>query len=486
MADLSDMDLVRAFARDHSETAFAELVQRHLNLVYSVALRFTGQAGDAQDIAQAVFIILARKAPGLRAGTVLTGWLYETTRFTAARWQRTAARRHAREQEAYMQSLEPDSPDAWQQLAPHLETAMAQLAERDRTLLALRFYQNKTGPEAAALLGLGAAAAQKRTARALEKLRKFLGQRGIPLSAAAIAGAVSANSVQAAPTALAKTITAAATQGAAAGTSTLSLVKGALKIMAWTKIKTAIVAGTVVLLAAGTTTVTVREIQAHETYSWQRREIYGNLLDEVPPQVRIVRTKYGKFGECNRGTDKVLGAGMPVKYILAAAYDTAPAHVVLPASAPAGKYDFIANLPNGNAEALQREIRRKFGLTGRVQVLETNAYLLKVNNAAKLASHAFHGGSGNFARPTGLQYGADALSAVAGGMEFIFDKPIVDQTETAGMFHLQFLADETNWDNTESRIESVRDTLRDELDQAGLELVPTNMPIEMLVVEHAK
>jgi tetratricopeptide (TPR) repeat protein len=81
MADVSDMDLVREYADRNSEPTFAELVHRHINLVYSVALRFTGHSQDAQDVTQAVFIILAQKAGGLRAKTILTGWLYETTRF---------------------------------------------------------------------------------------------------------------------------------------------------------------------------------------------------------------------------------------------------------------------------------------------------------------------------------------------------------------------------------------------------------------------
>src|SRR5271154_5102748 len=136
MPDANDMDLVREFARDNSEAAFTELVRRHINLVYSVALRCTGDAGDAQDVTQAVFIILARKAAGLREKTLLTGWLYETTRFAAAPLLRPHARRHAREQEAYMQpSLnEADTAAVWTQLAPHLEAAMSRLAERDRAL----------------------------------------------------------------------------------------------------------------------------------------------------------------------------------------------------------------------------------------------------------------------------------------------------------------------------------------------------------------
>jgi RNA polymerase sigma factor (sigma-70 family) len=272
MPDISDMELVREFARNHSEAAFTELMRRHLNLVYSVARRCMGNDGDAHDVTQAVFIILARKAAGLRDKTLLAGWLYETTRFTAARLNRTNARRRAREQEAYMQSTlnEADQAAVWARLSPHLEAAMSRLAERDRALLVLRFYENKSGPEAAALLGISEDSAQKRAWRAIEKLRKFFARQGVALSGVAIAGAVAANSVQAAPVALAKTIPAVAlAHGAAATTSTLTLVKGALKIMAWTKAKMAVFTSVVILLAAaGTVTVVenhLRHAPPHQT-----------------------------------------------------------------------------------------------------------------------------------------------------------------------------------------------------------------------------
>ena len=239
MPDANDMDLVREFATQQSEAAFAELVRRHVNLVYSIARRCTGSESDAEDVTQAVFVILARKAAGLRARTVVAGWLAETTRHTAACVQRGHARRHAREQEAYMQSTltDADTAEAWARLAPHLEAGMAQLGERDRTLLTLRFYENKSGPEAAALLGIQEAAAHKRTARALEKLRKFFTRRGVALSATVIAGAVTANSVQAAPAGLAVKISVIATHGAAMTTAITSLVKGTMKTMTWMKIK---------------------------------------------------------------------------------------------------------------------------------------------------------------------------------------------------------------------------------------------------------
>jgi alpha-tubulin suppressor-like RCC1 family protein len=152
---------------------------------------------------------------------------------------------------------EADHAAAWEKLSPHLEAAMSRLAERDRALLVLRFYENKSGPEAAALLGIGEESARKRVTRAVEKLRKFFAQHGVALSGVAIAGAVSANSIQAAPVALMKTIPAVAlAKGAVATSSTPTLVNGALKIMAWTNVKTAVVAGAVIILTAiGTATV---------------------------------------------------------------------------------------------------------------------------------------------------------------------------------------------------------------------------------------
>lgn len=254
--EMQDMELVREFTRDHSEAAFAELVRRHIPLVHSVARRCTGNDGDAQDVTQAVFIILARKTATLREKTLLAGWLYETTRFTAAKWLRTGARRRAREQEAYMQSTldESGTSAAWPELAPHLETAMGKLKQRDRALLVLRFYENKSGAEAATLLGISENTAHKRVARALEKLRAIFARHGVT-STANIAEIISVNSIQAAPAALIKTTTAVAlVNGATASTSTATLIQGALKLMAWTKVKTTIIAGTCLLLAAGTAT----------------------------------------------------------------------------------------------------------------------------------------------------------------------------------------------------------------------------------------
>ncbi|HZM01800.1 MAG TPA: sigma-70 family RNA polymerase sigma factor [Candidatus Saccharimonadales bacterium] len=261
MPDVNDMALVRQYTDHNSETAFAELVRRHINLVYSVAWRYAGNSHDAQDVAQTVFIVLAQKAATLRHRATLTGWLYETARFTGARLIRTRARQQAREQEAYMQSTLNDSEAdrLWRQLAPLLEDAMTRLSERERTVLALRFFENKSGAETAALIGIREWAAHKRTARALEKLRKFFTSRGVNSTTAVIATAISSHSVQAAPMALAKSITAAAiAKGTAAGSSSLSLTKGAVKFMASTHAKTTVVS----LIVAGLAALSIVQYQA--------------------------------------------------------------------------------------------------------------------------------------------------------------------------------------------------------------------------------
>lgn len=116
MTVVNDMDLVREYATRNSESAFAELVQRHVNLVYSVAMRYVGNSQDAEDVTQAVFIVLAKKAVVLREKTVITGWLYEATRLMAMQFLRSKIRRESREQEAYMQSILNDSEteNVWQ------------------------------------------------------------------------------------------------------------------------------------------------------------------------------------------------------------------------------------------------------------------------------------------------------------------------------------------------------------------------------------
>ena len=260
MPELNDHELLAEFARSESEPAFATLTARHVNLVYSAARRFSGNPHHAEEITQAVFIILARKAGKLSPRIVLSGWLYQTARLTAANFVKGEIRRQQREQEAYMQStLNETDTMTWEQIAPLLDEAMGHLGETDRNAVVLRFFENRTAAEVAAALKLTEAAAHKRVNRALEKLRKIFTKRGVTLSATLIAGAVAANSVQAAPAGLAMTVTAAAANGASISATITTLVKGTMKTMTWLKLKFAVGMGVAALLAGGVATVAVSQ-----------------------------------------------------------------------------------------------------------------------------------------------------------------------------------------------------------------------------------
>jgi RNA polymerase sigma factor (sigma-70 family) len=272
MPDASDLELLRDYDRQDSEDAFAALVQRHIHLVYSVALRHVGIAAQAEEITQAVFIILARKAAGLRPGAILEGWLHETTRLTALSFLRGERRRHFREQEAYMQSALQESGDdpAWNQLAPLLDEAVSWLGKKDRDAVTLRFFKEKSLREVAAALNVNETAAQRRVHRAVEKLRRCFTKRGVALSSVAITAAISANSIQAAPVALAKSVTAVAiVKGSIAAASTLALVKGTMKIMTWIKIKFALGVSMAVLLAGGAATIAISQTTSDDKITSQ-------------------------------------------------------------------------------------------------------------------------------------------------------------------------------------------------------------------------
>lgn len=260
MPEANDHELLAQFSRENSEAAFAALVERHLSLVYSVALRCARNPHAAEEITQAVFIILARKAKDLSAKTILSGWLHQTARLTAANYLRTEIRRRKHEQEAFMQTTLTESENSandeiWRQLAPHLDETISKLRAKDRDALILRYFENKNLREVGAALGVEERAAQKRVNRAVEKLRNYFSKRGIGLTTAIIAGVISANSVQAAPVALTATIAATVLKESTVAASTLTLVKGTMKIMTWLKIKIAAGITATVLLTGGAATV---------------------------------------------------------------------------------------------------------------------------------------------------------------------------------------------------------------------------------------
>ncbi len=284
MDNASDMNLLRQYVERSSDVAFGTLVSRHVNLVYSAALRNAGSTHAAEEITQAVFVILARKAHRISDKTILQGWLYQTTRLTAASFLKSEARRRRREQEAYMQSemQHAGHEETWDQLAPFLEDAMGQLNEKERSAIVLRFFGDKKFAEVAEAFGISENAAKKQVARALEKLHLYFSRRGISSPTAILADVLSANGVQAAPPGLAQSATVIALgKGASAGGSGLALVKSALKYMAWTKFKTGILASVGIFIVASTATVTLLDVRPFGESSQTQKLADGSVLTLV-------------------------------------------------------------------------------------------------------------------------------------------------------------------------------------------------------------
>ncbi len=254
MDSLDDIALLGQYATSGSEAAFEALVQRRIGFVYSAALRQVRDPQLAEEVTQTVFIVLARKARSIPDQTALTGWLFNTTRFTSLAQIRAAAKRHYHEQ-AIPMDTEIEAPVAealWQEMAPLLDEALSTLGEKDRRAVLLRFFDNKSLAEVGRSLAVGEDAARKRVERALAKLHGYFARRGISSTTSLIASAICVNSVHAAPPLLAKHVAVLAlAKGVAAGGSTVTLIKGALKIMAWSKAQTATVGLVVVGMATG-------------------------------------------------------------------------------------------------------------------------------------------------------------------------------------------------------------------------------------------
>ncbi len=216
-----DAELLRRYALEKSEPAFAEFVQRHVNLVYAVALRRVGgDAHLAQDVAQVVFTDLARKASSLVGHPSLSAWLFRSARFAAAQAMRAEKRRGIRELEAYvMQELtQPTAAESnWDELRPVIDEAMDELAERDRVAVWLRFYEGRSFAEVGAKLVASEDAVRVRVDRALERMRVTLTRRGVVSTTTALSSALAHESGVVAPAGFAASVTGAALTGAAAG-----------------------------------------------------------------------------------------------------------------------------------------------------------------------------------------------------------------------------------------------------------------------------
>jgi uncharacterized protein (TIGR03435 family) len=477
MQTLADMDLVAQFVRNNSEDAFAQLVERHINLVYSSALRQVGDPHLAQDISQAVFIILSKKAATLGKGTIVSAWLYRTTRFAAADALKQQRRRLAREHEAYMQATEESTAidNTWKEIAPEVDAAMSMLNESDRRAIVLRFFENKALAEVAGALGIEERAAQKRVARALDKLRVFFAKRGVATTTTTISAAISANSVHAAPVGLAPIVTTAAVaKGIAASTSTLTLVKGALKIMAWTKAKTISVATVVVLFAAGATTIVGSKLVTARQDDSQIWQVNSDTVDHLSPMVLIRQTEYPqRRGMVQTAKRRSLGINVSTDSIFAAAYGMSPVRTVFPPDLPQKRYDFVTSMPNPE-QALRDEIQKTLHLKAHVESRATEVLLLQRKNPDAPSIRPAAGKRGGMHSSSGeMNWDNQQLMNVAQNIEGLFGKPVLDRTWTSQRFDMTL-----RW-----KPNSVDDLRKALLEQLGLELVPASEPIQLLIVE---
>jgi RNA polymerase sigma factor (sigma-70 family) len=240
------------YVQTGSDAAFRELVAHYVDLVYSTALRLVGgNAHRAEDVAQIVFVRLARVARALPKDVKLGGWLHRDTCFTASTLMRGERRRQARERQAVaMNALQNISKADYSLVAPVLDEAINELGEEDRTAILLRFFEQNDFRSVGDALGSNEDAARMRVKRALEKLEGLLKRRGITTAATSLGVVLSANAVQAAPVGLAVTISPVALAGTAATTSTI--IATTTKAIAMTTLqKTLVTAAVAVLAGAG-------------------------------------------------------------------------------------------------------------------------------------------------------------------------------------------------------------------------------------------
>ncbi|MGI4789128.1 MAG: sigma-70 family RNA polymerase sigma factor [Janthinobacterium lividum] len=247
---MEDRVLLQRFIKENSQEAFAVLTARYLSLVYAVCRRELTDAEAAEDVTQAVFLILARKASSLGRGVILSGWLFQTARFAAKNARLLAQRRADYEQkaaEALMQQQNETEDASWAELEPLLNQSLAALKGTERDSVLLRFFQGASFAEIGATLGLSEEAARKRVTRALQKMRRFFTKNGVIVPSIALTGLLTAHAAKAAPVAISASIAnltssllAGHTTAVLTGSHAYQLTEGILKAMKVAQIKMAV------------------------------------------------------------------------------------------------------------------------------------------------------------------------------------------------------------------------------------------------------
>jgi RNA polymerase sigma factor (sigma-70 family) len=270
---MDNRQLLEEYAQSGREEPFRQLVERHINLVYSSALRQTRNPDLAEDVTQAVFILMAQRAKKLPSAVVLSGWLYKATHYTVLNIMKMEHRRKQHELRAAKLADAPaPQPQPWDELRPVLDSAMARLDETSRNAILLRFFEGRSVKETGQVLAMSENAAAKRIGRALTKLRGYLGKEGVTLPTGILAGLISANAVESAPMQLAAAVCTeamAAVGVACAAAGSLALAQATASIMFWAKLKALLLTPLIVLGVIATAIVVkpmaVRMFQSRQT-----------------------------------------------------------------------------------------------------------------------------------------------------------------------------------------------------------------------------
>jgi RNA polymerase sigma factor (sigma-70 family) len=253
---LDDSELLSCYALDRNPAALRQLIERHIDFVYSAALRQTRDPHLAQDITQAVFVLFAQRAWRLKPDIVIKGWLFNASRFVVANARRADARRRKHERKAAAMRREIVAESGISDVSAHLDEAIARLSEKDRRVLFLRYFENLPIASLGELLGVSENAAQKRVTRAQERVKELLVRQGVTMTSASVGGVLASSALQVAPAHLAKATADVALHGNAANSiSVFSLAKGAGRSMIRAKAKVMAIPAAVVAACIGTAVV---------------------------------------------------------------------------------------------------------------------------------------------------------------------------------------------------------------------------------------
>ncbi|MBN1257046.1 MAG: sigma-70 family RNA polymerase sigma factor [Planctomycetes bacterium] len=321
---MTDYQLLQEYVKDGSQSAFAKVVEQHLALVYSSALRQVRDRHLAEDISQAVFLGLAQKAKKLGKDASLAGWLFTATRYASANAIRTRRRRMYHERTAAQAAnQEVINDNIWESLSPFLDNALASLRKKEREAVLLHYFEGKSLPEVAGELSLTEDGARKRINKAIDKLRGFLRRKGVAVPLTAFIALLPSKAMAAVPVTLASAtvstamgMAGAGIAGAAGVSGTISAItEGMMKMMFWTKMQTAAVI-TVAAVAVGGAAAPVvvkameekakpvlaKEIQPEATDSAQEMIVYkGVVKNEAGEPVEGVTVRYAeKSAECRK------------------------------------------------------------------------------------------------------------------------------------------------------------------------------------------